>query len=102
MVTVTGQYVEWLLAGGVGLTLGAGLLSTLSVENSGLGKVIGFELLASAGFGLAVQQPLVAIRNVLDTEDIPMGNALFFFFQASGTSVGLGTAQVIFLSTPAE
>ncbi|KAK3315841.1 major facilitator superfamily domain-containing protein [Apodospora peruviana] len=98
-VTATGQYLPWLLAGGAVLTVGSGLLSTLTVGNSGLGKIIGFEFLASAGFGLAVQQPLVAIRNVVDTEDIPMGSALWVFFQALGTSVGLGIAQVVFLSS---
>lgn len=97
VVTFTGHYVPWLLTGGAVLTVGAGLLSTLTVENSGLSKVIGYEFLASAGFGLAVQQPLVAIRNVLETEDMPMGNALFVFFQAFGTTVGLGIAQVVFL-----
>jgi hypothetical protein len=99
MVTLTGHYVAWLLTGGAILTVGAGLLTTLTLQNSSLGKVIGFELLASAGFGLAVQQPLVAIRNVLDTADIPLGSALWVFSQAFGTTVGLGIAQVIFLGT---
>lgn len=99
LVTKTGHYIPWLLTGGVVLTVAAGLLSTMTMANSGLGKIVGFELLASAGFGLAVQQPLVAIRNVLETADMPLGNALFVFFQAFGTTLGLGIAQVIFLGT---
>ena len=98
VVTKTGQYIPWLLVGGGMLTVGAGLCSTLTLNHSDLGRVIGFELLASAGFGFAVQQPLVAIRNVLDPADVPMGMALFFFFQAFGQTVGMGIAQVIFLS----
>ncbi|KAH8203347.1 hypothetical protein TruAng_002442 [Truncatella angustata] len=99
VVTKTGHYIVWLLTGGSILTVGAGLLSTLTIDNSPLRKIIGFEFLASAGFGLAVQQPLVAIRNVLVAEDMPMGNALFVFSQAFGTVVGLAITQVIFLST---
>ena len=87
LVTVTGQYIPWLLAGGVIITVATGLLTTLTVAGSGLGRIVGFEFLASAGFGLAVQQPLVAIRNVLAAEDMPMGNALFVFFQAFGAMV---------------
>ncbi|KAH9883276.1 putative MFS toxin efflux pump [Xylariomycetidae sp. FL2044] len=98
-VTLTGHYIPWLLAGGVVLTIAAGLLSTLTLANSALGRIIGFEFLASAGFGVAVQQPLVAIRNVLQAEDMPMGNALFVFFQGFGTALGLAVSEVIFLST---
>ncbi|KAK0636238.1 major facilitator superfamily domain-containing protein [Bombardia bombarda] len=97
-VTITGIYVPWLIASGAVLAIGSGLLSTLTTS-SGVASIVGFEVLASAGFAVGVQMPLVAIRNCLEEEDVPMGNAMSVFAQAFGTSAGLGVAQSVFMGT---
>lgn len=95
--TLTGHYVPWMVASGALLAVGAGLLSTLG-RASGMGTIVGFEVLASLGFGLGVQLPLTAIRNALAEADLPLGNALFVFFQGLGTTLSASVAQAVFLT----
>ncbi|RYP61833.1 hypothetical protein DL770_009702 [Monosporascus sp. CRB-9-2] len=96
-VTKWGIYVPWFIASGAVLMVGSGLLSTLDTA-SNVAQIIGYQFVASAGFGMGVQIPLVAMRNVLDDADLPLGNALYPFFQALGTSCGVALSQTIFLS----
>lgn len=96
--SLTGHYVPWMMASGAVLAVGAGLLSTLN-RASGMGPIVGFEVLASLGFGLGVQLPLTAIRNALGEADLPLGNALFVFFQGLGTTLSASVAQAVFLTT---
>lgn len=97
-VTLTKQIVPFLVFSGAVLTIGSGLLSTLNVSSS-IGSVLGYEVIASVGFGLGIQVPLTAIRNVLDEVDIPIGNSLVIFCQSLGTVFALPIAQAIFIST---
>ncbi|RYP44501.1 hypothetical protein DL768_009040 [Monosporascus sp. mg162] len=97
-VTKWGIYVPWFIASGAVLMVGSGLLSTLDTA-SNVAQIIGYQFVASAGFGMGVQIPLVAMRNVLDDADLPLGNALYPFFQALGTSCGVALSQTIFLGT---
>ncbi|KAI8628948.1 MFS general substrate transporter [Xylariaceae sp. FL1651] len=97
-VTMAGYYVPWLMLGGSVFSVGSALLSTLN-QASPVREIVGYEILASAGFGFGVQLPLVAMQNVLPRSDIPTANALYPFFQALGTTLGLATSQAIFAST---
>lgn len=97
-VTTTKQYIPFLATSAAVLATGSGLLSTLQA-NSSIANMLGFEVIASIGFGFGVQVPLTAIRNVLEDNDIPKGNALFVLFQSLGTVLALPIAQVIFLGT---
>lgn len=97
MVTLTGLYVPWMMASGALAAVGYGLLSTLNLH-SGIGKIIGYQIVASVGFGLGVQLPLTSLRNVLDDKDVPIANALVVFFQGLGTSLSLSVSQTIFLN----
>ncbi|RYP07173.1 hypothetical protein DL765_009247 [Monosporascus sp. GIB2] len=97
-VTKWGIYIPWFIASGAVLMVGSGLLSTLDTA-SNVAQIIGYQFVASTGFGMGVQIPLVAMRNVLDDADLPLGNALYPFFQALGTSCGVALSQTIFLST---
>jgi hypothetical protein len=98
MVTKTGAYVPWMIASGALAAIGYGIISTLNME-SNLGHILGFQALASIGFGLGVQLPMTALRNVLNDTDIAIGNSLLIFFQGLGTSLSLSIGQNIFLNT---
>jgi hypothetical protein len=97
-VTKTGVYVPWMMASGALAAIGYGLLSTLNMDSS-LGQILGFQIIASIGFGLGVQLPLTAMRNVLNDADIAIANGLLIFFQGLGTSLSLSVGQNIFLNT---
>ncbi|KAH7132183.1 MFS multidrug transporter-like protein [Dendryphion nanum] len=96
-ISKTGIYVPYMWAGSAILCIGCGLLYTLNAESSD-GSIVGFQLLASAGYGLCVQVPFTAVQ-VLPEADIPIGNGLMAFFQGLGGALAVSAAQTIFSNT---
>ncbi|KAF9871779.1 MFS transporter [Colletotrichum karsti] len=88
---------------GAGLFIvGAGLLHTLSVT-SGLGKVVGFQLLSGAALGIAWQVPYIAVQRSEKLAKRPgdgaISNALITFSNSFGAVLGISIAQNIFART---
>ncbi|KAL9636714.1 MAG: hypothetical protein Q9164_002653 [Protoblastenia rupestris] len=67
-------------------TVGSGLLSTLEV-NSGAEKWVGYQVLTSAGLGMAVQQGVIAVQTVLRLNEVPIGIAAIVSMQSLGGAV---------------
>ncbi|KAF5569507.1 major facilitator superfamily transporter [Fusarium phyllophilum] len=82
-------------AGSVIFTTGAGLLYTVS-QNTPTARWFGYEVLAAAGFGIAIQIPIFAVQVVLGAGDISLGTVLIILSQALGGSVGLSISQNVF------
>ncbi|OBS24885.1 hypothetical protein FPOA_05422 [Fusarium poae] len=95
VVTWLGYYVPFMWMGSAIFTTGAGLLYTIN-QGTRLGQWFGFEVLAGAGFGIAIQIPIFAVQVVLSTADIPLGTVLVIISQALGGSVGLPISQNVF------
>lgn len=71
------------------------MLYTLRVDSS-TGKWIGYQLLGGFGAGAGVQIPFIAVQVVLETKDMPTGNAIAIFFNSLGGAVSISIAQNIF------
>ena len=97
-ITLTRLYVPWMIASGAIMAIGSGLLYTLTPDSTP-SQIIGYQLIASIGYGFGIHVPVTAMRNVLGEADVPSGNALYMFFQGLGGAVGLSIAQCIFLNT---
>lgn len=67
-------------------TVGCGLLSTLQVD-SGPGRWVGYQVVTSAGLGMAVQQGVIAVQTVLTLEQIPIGIAAIISMQSLGGAI---------------
>ena len=67
-------------------TVGCGLVSTLHV-NSGPGQWLGYQVVASTGLGMAVQQGVIAVQTVLTLEQVPIGIAAIISMQSLGGAV---------------
>lgn len=67
-------------------TVGCGLLSTLQVD-SGPAQWVGYQVVTSAGLGMAVQQGVIAVQTVLTLEQIPIGIAAIISMQSLGGAV---------------
>lgn len=67
-------------------TIGTGLLSTLQVDTSSA-RWIGYEILTSAGLGMAIQQGFTAVQTALPTEEVPMGTAAVIASQSLGGAI---------------
>ncbi|KAI7764040.1 hypothetical protein LZL87_006422 [Fusarium oxysporum] len=95
IITWLGYYVPFMWAGSAIFTTGAGLLYTIS-QNTPTARWFGYEVLAGAGFGIAIQIPIFAVQVVLSAGDIPLGTVLIILSQALGGSVGLSISQNVF------
>ncbi len=92
LASMTGYYVPYMTIGSTMLAVGAGLLSTLGATTE-LPRIFGFEAVTGIGFGFGCQLPLTSIRNsMLNEADIPIGNALFIFFQGLGVVLAPSTS----------
>ncbi|RYP81618.1 hypothetical protein DL769_001919 [Monosporascus sp. CRB-8-3] len=95
MVTVLGYYTPFMLLGTIMMSAGAGLISTWQPE-TGSPSWIGYQILFGAGFGMGLQQPMVAVQTVLDITDIPIGAALVTFLQSLGGALFVSVGQTVF------
>ncbi|KAJ6615514.1 major facilitator superfamily domain-containing protein [Mycena sp. CBHHK59/15] len=95
LVTVLGYYVPFMILGSIIMPIGAGLISTLTVD-AGRAKWLGYQVVFGFGAGLGMQQPFIAEQIVLDTNDVPPGTSLLVFLQTLGGALFVSVAQNIF------
>lgn len=105
MVTALGYYSPFIIASSVVMAIGAGLLSTFTID-SGHSVTLGYPCLFGFGVGLGMQQSTTAIQASLAVSDIAVGTAIVLFAQMFGGALFLSVAQNIFqnklLKTVAE
>ncbi|KAF8544715.1 major facilitator superfamily domain-containing protein [Trichophaea hybrida] len=93
--TWLGYYTPFVNLGTLLFVIGSALLTTLEVH-SGPAKWIGYQILAGAGSGMALQQPMIAAQTVLKMDDIPVGSAIIVFFQTLGGALFISVGQNVF------
>lgn len=101
LVTLWGHYAPFMLASTVLASVGYGLCTTLG-PRSPPAAWVGFQLVAGAGVGLGLQQPLMAVQAVLPLRDVPTGTALAVFLQTLGGAVSVAVGQAVFSNTVAD
>ena len=97
-MTATGHYVPFMWAGAVVYVAGSAMYTTLNADST-VGRWLGTQILAGAGFGTAIQVTFIAVQVVTPAVDMPTVCALEVFFRQLGGSVGISVAQSIFLNT---
>ncbi|KAI5813082.1 major facilitator superfamily domain-containing protein [Pyronema omphalodes] len=95
LTTAFGYYTPFVYVGTVLAAIGAGLLTTFEVDTP-TAKWIGYQILAGAGVGFSMQQPMIAAQTVLTMEDIPVGSAIIIFFQTLGGALFISVGQNVF------
>jgi hypothetical protein len=94
VVSKTGYFTPPTIIGTAIGTAGCGLLSILKV-NTRASHWIGYEVLASAGFGMAIQQGFTAVQTVLSLEDVPIGTAAVVAAQSFGGAIFVSVGNTI-------
>ncbi|KAJ5997669.1 Major facilitator superfamily domain general substrate transporter [Penicillium canescens] len=94
VVTKVGYYQPFLLAGSILATIGAGLIYTFDLT-SGLGPIIGYQILYGTGTGLSVQIPVVVAGALSSTDDQAITMATVLFFQFISAAYGVGSTDSI-------
>ncbi|SCV73983.1 BQ2448_6413 [Microbotryum intermedium] len=99
MVARIGRYWPFLVIGPVFMSLGSGLMYSISVSTPSP-SLIGFQILAGVGVGLSMQNSLLAMQ--AEFKDTPrlvaQATGMATFSQFLGGTVGLAVAQAAFSS----
>jgi MFS family permease len=98
MIKRTGYYAPNMIATSILTSIGAGLLTTLTMT-SNHSKWIGYQIIFGFGLGVGMQQSTTACRTVLERKDVPIAMSGIFFAQTLGGAVFLAIGQTIFTGT---
>ncbi|WP_205696605.1 MDR family MFS transporter [Conexibacter sp. SYSU D00693] len=88
LVTRTGRYKRFMLAGTLSLTVGLALMGTID-ERTSLVEVGAFMLLVGAGVGMTMQNLVLVVQNTVRQQDIGAGSSLIAFFRSLGGAIGV-------------
>jgi len=94
IVTKVGYFTPPAIIGSAIGAVGCGLLSTFQVDTPA-GKWIGYQILASAGLGIAIQQGFIAVQTVLSMDQVSIGVAAIVCFQSLGGAVFVSVGNSI-------
>ncbi|WP_320777885.1 MFS transporter [Streptomyces sp. CRN 30] len=88
IITKTGKWKAWLLAGGVLLTAGLGLLSTMRYDTAYWHIAI-FMALMGLGVGMMMQNLVLCTQNQVAPSDLGAASSVVVFFRSLGGAVGV-------------
>jgi predicted MFS family arabinose efflux permease len=92
-----GYYTQFMYLGSIFMSVGGGLLTTLTGGTNHSGW-IGYQVLFGLGIGCSMQQSNLAVQVVLPKKDVPTGISIIFFFQTLGGAVFVSVGQNVFLN----
>ncbi|KAI1137206.1 MFS general substrate transporter [Hypoxylon sp. FL0543] len=94
-VSVVGYFTPPAIIGSAIGTVGCGII-TMFYPGMSTGMWIGFEVLASAGFGMSIQQGFTAVQTVLAPEDLAVGTAAVVASQSLGGAIFISVGNSVF------
>ncbi|PVI02446.1 MFS general substrate transporter [Periconia macrospinosa] len=95
IINKTGRYLEVLQCGLLLMTIGVGLLITLSTTLR-VAQIVGFLLIIGIGFGPNFHAPLIALQTRIVEADMAAATAAFGFVRMVSGAVGVVVGQVAF------
>lgn len=97
LVSKLGYYNPFFLLSSIMMPIGAGLLSTLTIDSPPR-EWIGYQILFGLSLGFGSQQPLNVVQTVLTRADISTGAALIMFIRFLGSAIFLPVAENVFIN----
>ncbi|MFG2618598.1 MDR family MFS transporter [Streptomyces sp. NPDC048507] len=94
IITKTGRWKAWLVAGGVLLTAGLGLLGTLRYDTA-YWQIAVFMALTGLGLGMMMQNLVLATQNQVAPEDLGAASSVVTFFRSLGGAVGVSALGAV-------
>ncbi|KAI0520680.1 major facilitator superfamily domain-containing protein [Xylaria bambusicola] len=91
----TGRYIEFLWAGSIFMTLGAGLFILLGADTT-TAMVVGLEIISALGRAMLFQAPVAAIQSGVSQEDTAAATATLLFLRSIGMSLSIVIGGVVF------
>ncbi|MFZ4152480.1 MFS transporter [Streptomyces pseudogriseolus] len=97
VITKTGRWKAWLLSGGVLLTAGLGLLSTMRYDTPYWHIGI-FMALMGLGVGMMMQNLVLCTQNQVAAKDLGAASSVVTFFRSLGGAVGVSVLGSVMAS----
>lgn len=94
VITKTGRWKAWLVAGGVLVTAGLGLLGTIRYDTEYWHIAI-FMALMGLGIGMMMQNLVLATQNQVAPEDLGSASSVVTFFRSLGGAVGVSALGAV-------
>ncbi|WP_380174523.1 MFS transporter [Kineococcus sp. DHX-1] len=87
-ITRTGRWKGWLVTGGVLLTAGLGLMSTIEYDTN-YWIIAPFMALIGLGVGMMMQNLVLAVQNVVEPRDLGSASSFVAFARSLGGAIGV-------------
>ncbi len=94
IITRTGRYKWFMVAGGVLLTGGLALMGTIDYHTS-FTLVSLYMFVLGAGVGMLMQNLVLAVQNTLDVREIGSGTSAVAFFRTLGGAIGVSALGAV-------
>ncbi|WNB85363.1 MFS transporter [Cellulomonas sp. ATA003] len=94
VISRTGHYKRYMIAGASLLTVGLGLMGTIRYD-TGLVLVSLYMLVLGGGVGMLMQNLVLATQNSLDVREMGSGTATVAFFRTLGGAVGVSALGAV-------
>ncbi|GAA2936706.1 hypothetical protein GCM10020221_35580 [Streptomyces thioluteus] len=94
IITRNGRWKAWLLAGGVLLTAGIGLLGSIR-HDTPYGQLACYMALMGLGLGMMMQNLVLAAQNQVAPRDLGAASSVVTFFRSLGGAVGVSALGAV-------
>lgn len=94
VITRTGRWKAWLLAGGVLVTAGLGLLGTLR-HDTAYWHVAVYMALLGLGVGMMMQNLVLCTQNQVSPSDLGVASSVVTFFRSLGGAIGVSALGAV-------
>jgi EmrB/QacA subfamily drug resistance transporter len=101
VITRTGRYKAFPIAGTAVMTLGLYLLSTMGPTSS-VGTIFAFMFILGLGLGMVMQVLVLAVQNAVEYSDLGVATSGATLFRSIGGSLGTATLGAIFANRLSE
>jgi EmrB/QacA subfamily drug resistance transporter len=89
VISATGRYKVWPIAGAASMGVGFGILSFLQGTTGWVIVAMGAMVLIGAGIGAVMPTTTVAVQNAVEWSDLGAGSSLVLFLRSLGGAIGL-------------
>ncbi|RPK87112.1 Multidrug resistance protein 3 [Streptomyces sp. ADI98-12] len=94
LISRTGKWKGYLVAGGITMTAGLGLLSTIGADTS-FGVLSVYMAVLGVGVGMLMQNLVLAAQNDVPAQDLGTATSVLSFFRSLGGTVGVSVLGAI-------
>ncbi|KRD21163.1 transporter [Streptomyces sp. Root264] len=94
LITRTGKWKAWLVSGGVLITAGLGLLSTIRYDTD-YWKTAVFMALLGLGIGMMMQNLVLSTQNQVAPSDLGSASSTVTFFRSLGGAIGVSALGAV-------